>query len=254
MRDQGGAAAAGGGRTLRMVTYTPDPAAGVFETLLAIDGVLIELLWHRERMRAAVAELYGKRLDELPPAPAMAGWARVRFDTRPDGAGPRVTVRVGRVEPRPDLGASAPHVALEPVVMPGGWGPRKWADRAVLDELAGPGTLPLLIDAGGLVLEAGRASVFLVERGGLVTPPLDGRILPGVTRRRILSLARGMRIAAAEEPVTLERLRAATEVFVAGSIRGIEPVGGPAGECTRVMAGELDRVWRGQLEDGRDGG
>ena len=42
--------------------------------------------------------------------------------------------------------------------------------------------MPLLVDLDGLVLEASRANVVIREGDRLITPPLDGRILPGVTR------------------------------------------------------------------------
>ena len=103
----------------------------------------------------------------------------------------------------------------------------------------------LVIDADQRVLEASRANVFLVEDGQIVTPPADGRILPGVTRRRVLELA-----TVSEEPVTLARLLAADEVFLTGSVRGVEPAYGyeqltswREGPVTAGVADALRRVW-----------
>jgi para-aminobenzoate synthetase/4-amino-4-deoxychorismate lyase len=94
------------------------------------------------------------------------------------------------------------------------------------------------VDEDGSVLEASRANVFVVENGSVVTPPADGRLLPGVTRARVVELA-GVR----EEPIDLDRLHAADEVFLTGSVRGVEPVAGRDGPVTRLVAGRLRRHW-----------
>jgi para-aminobenzoate synthetase/4-amino-4-deoxychorismate lyase len=93
------------------------------------------------------------------------------------------------------------------------------------------------------VLEGSRANVFAREGDALVTPPADGRILPGVTRGRVLEIARAEGAKVREEALSLERLRAADEVFLSGSVRGIEPV--RRGAMTEALAGALARAWEG---------
>ena len=101
--------------------------------------------------------------------------------------------------------------------MPGGIGAHKWIDRRLLDALdeqIAP-ALPLLVDLDGYVLESWGANVFARLSGGaLVTPPLDGRILPGVARARLLSVHTDAR----EERLTLEALLAADEVFLTSAL------------------------------------
>jgi len=81
-----------------------------------------------------------------------------------------------------------------------------------------------MCDLDGLVLESWRASVFAVEPGrALVTPPADGRILPGVTRARVVRIALALGYELRFEPLALERLAAAREIFVTGALGGIEP-------------------------------
>jgi len=93
----------------------------------------------------------------------------------------------------------------------------------LLGWLGGEGE-PLLCDLDGLVLEAGRANVFCVERDGrLLTPPADGRILPGVTRARVLELAPRLGLVVSVEPIDLRRLVRAGELFLTGSLGGVEP-------------------------------
>jgi para-aminobenzoate synthetase/4-amino-4-deoxychorismate lyase len=235
----------------------PDPELGVFETLLVVDGVPIEWEWHRERLAGSTRALYGKDLgkEPAPPAPPALdpgpGRRRVRVTVRPEGRRLVTLVEAAPLGTADEPGLAAPTVALAPVRSHAGLGCHKWRDRRWLEQVAsGPGTEPLLIDAGGLVLEAGRANVFLVEAGRLVTPPLDGRILPGVTRRRLCRLA-----SVAEEPITLERLLRADEVFLTGSLRGVEPVLGcqerswQVGRAAPDLGRRLGLVWRAQVSE-----
>jgi len=112
-------------------------------------------------------------------------------------------------------------VRLSPFVLPGGLGAHKWRDRRLLAALAArtAGTVPLLVDTDGLVLEASHANIWLVEHDTLITPPADGRILPGVTRAALLA----GRPSAREEPVDLCRLQGADAIFVTSSIAGRHP-------------------------------
>jgi para-aminobenzoate synthetase/4-amino-4-deoxychorismate lyase len=116
-------------------------------------------------------------------------------------------------------------VRLVPRTLPGGLGEHKWIDRGLLSALAaGREGEPLLCDLDGFVLESARASVFCVEPGGrLLTPPADGRILPGVTRARVLELAPRLGLIVSVEPVSLDRLAGADELFVTGALGGVEP-------------------------------
>jgi para-aminobenzoate synthetase/4-amino-4-deoxychorismate lyase len=192
----------------------PDPAAGLYETVLVCDGAPRDLDPHLARLAASFGALYGRAApDDLAAraaaAAAAAGHehARLRIDVTPDGAA-AVTVTA--------LGPPAP-VTLRPVVVPGGLGPHKWRDRRLLEALEqeDPDTMPLLLGADGHVLEASRASVAVQAADGrLYTPPRDGRILPGVT----VALAR-----AAERPLTLPDLRAAPALYVASALRGLQP-------------------------------
>jgi para-aminobenzoate synthetase/4-amino-4-deoxychorismate lyase len=66
------------------------------------------------------------------------------------------------------------------------------------------------------VLEAAHANVWIREGGALITPPADGRILPGITRAVLLAQAPSAR----EEPVELARLMRAEQIFLTSSIAG----------------------------------
>ncbi|MBI5865251.1 MAG: aminotransferase class IV family protein [Planctomycetes bacterium] len=74
------------------------------------------------------------------------------------------------------------------------------------------------------VAEAAMANIFAVRGGTLYTPPLTTPVLPGVTRAAVIELAAKRRIPVAEEPLTLEQLTRADEVFLTGSMIEILPV------------------------------
>ena len=57
----------------------------------------------------------------------------------------------------------------------------------------------------------------------LITPPADGRILPGITRKAILRLAAQLGITAREAAIRPEIIQQASEVFVTNSVIGIVP-------------------------------
>ena len=201
----------------------PDPAMGVFDTMLVSDGRPMALEHHLTRLAASVGELYGATLPrtltagvQMAAAEAAAipgGRARLRIDVDP-GGGVRFTVSAAGPGPPEEL-------VLEPYALPGGLGAHKWRDRRLLDALAGlhSGTVPLLVDTDCAVLEAAYANVWIVEGDELITPPADGRILPGTTRAALLADEPGAR----EEPIDLERLAIADSVFLTSSISGWLP-------------------------------
>jgi branched-chain amino acid aminotransferase len=71
------------------------------------------------------------------------------------------------------------------------------------------------IDAG--VGEGTGDNIFIVEAGGIVTPPLSAGILPGITRSVVLRLAAKLGLPAAEEDIPVTRLLGAAECFLTGT-------------------------------------
>ena len=202
----------------------PDPDLGVFSTMLVRAGRVVDLDAHVGRLRHSVRTLYGRDLpreleSRVLEAAAGGPFLRLRVLALPDAVGLRVTIEADELRSEPD---SEP-VALVPAVLPGGLGEHKWIDRRLLAELERRlGGVPLLVDHDGQVLEAAFANVWVAEGETLVTPPLDGRQLPGTVRAALLSAARdGFEVR--EEAVTLERLARADEILLSSSIRGVYP-------------------------------
>jgi branched-chain amino acid aminotransferase len=81
------------------------------------------------------------------------------------------------------------------------------------------------------VEEMGGMNMFFVYGSHLVTPPLTGTLLPGVTRDSILALAGDLGLTAEEGRVNIEDWRAdaaagrLTEVFACGTAAVVTPVG-----------------------------
>ncbi len=242
------------------VSLRPDPSKGVFETMLVLDGHPVELEAHLERLAVSIGELYEELLPPRMRETAIGGAAGLRHGklrvTVINSAGElRTHVATEEVDPAAVFPAPERGAALHSVVVDAGLGAHKWADRRLLERAAAAipaGRLPLLIDRDGTVLEVSRASVFSVRDGAIATPPLDGRILPSIARRQALEVARADGVEAREERLTLGELRGSDEVFLSGSVRGIEPVASidrtelpDGGELSSRVADALRHRWLG---------
>jgi branched-chain amino acid aminotransferase len=85
--------------------------------------------------------------------------------------------------------------------------------------------------------ELGGMNLFFVfEDGSIITPPLTGTILPGITRDSLLTMAREEGLAIREERYSLDQWRADAEsgrlieTFACGTAAVVTPVGRVAGE------------------------
>jgi branched-chain amino acid aminotransferase len=92
----------------------------------------------------------------------------------------------------------------------------------------------LVLDAAGRVVEGTTSNVFFVKEGVLVTPPEEAGILMGITRAKILEIARRQNVPVQQKCFFPKELVAADEAFISSSIREIAPVvtvdGAPVGK------------------------
>jgi para-aminobenzoate synthetase/4-amino-4-deoxychorismate lyase len=224
----------------------PDRSQGVFETMLVRDGRIHALGRHLERLSHSAAAVYGRRLpralsDRLRAhAAGLAGEHRLRVDVVP---GEDLVVSSAPVAP-----GYRRAVTVAPLVVPGGLGPHKWRDRRLLDlasryraAISGREAAELLVDADGAVLEAAWGNFWLLEGDAVITPPADGRILPGVTRALLLELAPSLGLRAREEPITLHRARSAPCAFATSAIRLAVPATLSGGSAPATSA-PVDRI------------
>lgn len=82
----------------------------------------------------------------------------------------------------------------------------------------------LIVGAGERVVEGATSNVFGVKNGTLITPAIDAGILPGITRERILRVARSADIPLEFVCPTVGELQQMDEVFISSSIRELLPV------------------------------
>jgi para-aminobenzoate synthetase/4-amino-4-deoxychorismate lyase len=214
----------------------PDPARGLFETLLVADGRAVRAAAHLDRLEASARAVFGQGLpaeltDSIGEAAAPLELGRMRIDLLPEGDGDppqslRFEIEAEPIDPAIFFPARADGADVRTVRHPDWAGAHKWADRDWLEarEAELGDVVPLILTPDDEVLEAGRANVFVVIDGTLATPPADGRILPGTARAATLGLAAELGIPTAERPLHLADLQRADDLFLTSSLRGIRPV------------------------------
>ena len=118
------------------------------------------------------------------------------------------------------------------------------------------------------VEEVGSMNIFFVENGKLVTPKLNGSILPGITRKSIIALAKELGYEVEERRISIDELVEAhqrgelTEVFGSGTAAVISPVGvlryngedyvinnNETGEITQELYDKYIGIQSGELDD-----
>lgn len=82
----------------------------------------------------------------------------------------------------------------------------------------------IALDVNGYVSEGSGENVFLVRDSKIMTPPLGGSVLPGITRDSIITLARDLGYEVVEQLIPREALYIADEVFFTGSAAEVTPI------------------------------
>ena len=225
---------------------------GLFEVLRTWRGVAVELDAHLARLAASAAAL------QITVPTALRAWvlqalsatatATATIPVRPDH---RVRIVVTRGEGGlrarlADVRGGHAIIYVEPLE-PMAPGPAAGVRLAVVDRpvsaTAGHKTLAYLehllarelavaagaddavrLDARGEVAECATSNIFLVHAGRVSTPPLATGALPGIVRARVLAACARLGVPAAATAIALTDLRAADELFVTSSVRGVVPV------------------------------
>jgi para-aminobenzoate synthetase/4-amino-4-deoxychorismate lyase len=233
--------------------WRPDPAQGVFETLLVVDGEAVELDGHLARFGRSLVEVYGTQLpaearEQINAIAAPFELARLRLTAVPRAGRPGLDIEAEATPLGPAIMFPTQGASLRLVDRRGGHGPYKWVDRRGMDHP--DGSAGQLICDGDELLEAGWANLFAVREQTLWTPPVDGRLLPGRARAAVLEIAAEEAIPTKEHPLHAEDLYTADETFLTNSIRGIEPATEldqqplpGAGPITHRLAAALHQRW-----------
>lgn len=119
----------------------------------------------------------------------------------------------------------------------------------------------IALGTDGLLSEGSGQNVFAVSGGTVITPPVNGTLLAGITRDAILSLADDLDIPVREQPIPREMLYGADEIFLTGTASEVTPVRsidritigrGRRGPVTEQIQRHFLDVVHGRVEDRHD--
>jgi len=230
-------------------------ALAPFETMGARSGELP--LWdlHLARLQATANRL------GLPFRPDAALLAAARALLRQDDRGDAVlrlvllpshervhTVLTTRPKSPTKVVQLLPTIVPRPASAPPGdvkAEPRAFYDLVRQQAQDGGADDGLVVGADGHVLEAALGNLWLRLPDGWVTPPLDGRVLPGIARGLLLARARATGLPVHERPVGLGDLHAAEALAHSNAVHGPRPaclVGARANGS--LVESELGALWR----------
>ena len=94
----------------------------------------------------------------------------------------------------------------------------------------------ILVDDEGRMFEGATSNLFLVRGGGLVTPPAEGAILPGVLRAKVEELGAAAGLTIVEAYARVADLRADDGMLLTSSVRGIVMVANVDGRDLALQA------------------
>lgn len=252
---------------------------GVFETMRAYGGVTFALDEHIERLDRSAQVM---RL-ALPPHSELAAAVRSVIEANSlDDARVRITVTAGsgpaglaREETAPTALVTATPLASWPPTASAVVSPWPRNERSVL---AGVKTTSnaenvaklahaheqgadeaLSINLAGNLCEGASSNVFVVHGGQVATPPLSAGCLAGITRERLLEVARERGIEIAEQEISAAALSTADEIFLTSSTRELQAVGkldgkdvgdGQPGPTFVILAAAFSKMVRRELSSG----
>lgn len=237
---------------------------GVYETVRVVGGRPLRLAAHLERLGRSLAAVVipppagiDGAINELLRASALDSGSLFIQVTR--GAGPRTHLPDAALAPTllllPAAHAHARHGSrrLRVLTMPD---PR-W-QRCDIKTTSLMGTVlgklrardsevdeVVFVGERAELREGGSTTLFVRRGDHLETHPLDGRVLPGITRARVLAWAAAEGLPFAERAPRLEERDEWIEMFLCGTLTGVQPVveldGRPVaeaglGDWTRALA------------------
>jgi branched-chain amino acid aminotransferase len=202
---------------------------GVFEVVRVYDGIPFALVEHLDRLERSAANLRLPDVFRSELESEIPELLEARGGERFDGVLRIVVTRAGRrlllTEPAPPKpgGVRLGLVTYAPTRVLDGIKSLSYAANMLTTRLAQERGFDeaLLVTPHGRVLEAPTSTLFWVDRAGaLCTPPLDDHILASITRDRLLRL-----LDVEERPCPTDDLLAASEAFLASTVREVQWIG-----------------------------
>lgn len=247
---------------------------GVYEVIRTYRGVPFELDAHLERLSRSAKELY------LPQPYSRTQWVEwIREGVKLAGyREAKVYIQITRgVAPRdhafpPDVSPTVVMTVrelhpLSPAIRHAGVAARtvddlRWGrcdikslnllgNVLAREEAKRAGVFEAILVKDGLVTEGSASNVMVVQAGSIVTAPEGPRILSGVTRTVVLTMAAQERISVEERFFPVDLLYVADEVFLTGTtieVLGVVEIDGRVigtgrpGPITRALAARWARL------------
>ena len=226
---------------------------GVYETLRTYNGRPFLLDRHLRRLRASATAIsldmplddpaFTARIDETVRASRVESERYIRLlltrgvgDLSYDPAGCPTPTVVIIVKPHTETSAAertaGVAVVLSPVLRnhPDAVSPLIKSNNllnnalAMQDAIRRGATEAIMRNHRGELSECSQSNLFVVRRGGVVTPPLDAGLLEGVTRNFVFEVGREIGISVSDLVLRDADLAAADEVFLTSTTREILPV------------------------------
>jgi para-aminobenzoate synthetase/4-amino-4-deoxychorismate lyase len=235
-----------------------DAPLAPFETMRATGRALPLLRRHLARLGAAAARL-GLPCAEPAGLEAAAldllarnGHARgaVRLCLRPSAGRAQWELTTRAVPPSLPV-LLLPCIARRPAGAPPAdlkAEPRAFQDGVLAEARAGGADDGIVLGVRGEVLETATANLWLLLDGTWVTPPLDGRILPGIARALVLERASRCGIAVGERPCDLADLHRARALCTTNAVHGPRAAALP-GAAVAEPDSRLASLWRDAVPD-----
>lgn len=98
------------------------------------------------------------------------------------------------------------------------------AQLAKMEAIANGYAEAIGLTGDGLVSEGTGQNIFLVRGGEILTTPVDGTLLPGITRDSVLEIAREEGLRIREQVIPREMLYMADELFFTGTASEVTPI------------------------------
>jgi branched-chain amino acid aminotransferase len=202
---------------------------GVFEVIRVYDGVAFALADHLDRLERSGANLRLPEVFRTEFEAEIPELLEARGGASFDGVLRVVVTRGGRrllltepAAPKPP-GVRLAFVTYAPTRVLDGIKSLSYGANMLCTRLAQERGFDeaLLVTPHGRVLEAPTSSLFWVDAdGALCTPPLKEHVLASITRDRLMSL-----LHVQERPCPRDDLFAASEAFLASTVREVQSIG-----------------------------
>lgn len=216
-------------------------ADGFYDTLRVYDGILFELPLHLKRIESTAHAMS----IPLPRSALLSDWlSQIILKNSLRDARVRITVTRGSQgrdftrAKHPTIVLTCENLKIRKSSLRGETAYTMHLERSDPSRktLGGLAVLPLAakvakergcehvigFDASGFVLEAATSNVFVVRNGRLLTS--KNRILQGLTRKRVIALARAMKLRVTIKDFKRSLLLSSDEVFLTNRIREIVPI------------------------------